>query len=169
MGSNREVVSLLRGAFMKQDVVCRLGQEGDTDALIQCNVSMARETEGKELPIEIISSGVRNLLKNPHLGFYVVAENQGEIRGSLMVTTEWSDWRSGFFWWIQSVYVRPEFRRQGIYRRLYEYVKGRIVHETNVCGLRLYVERKNTVAQSTYKALGMLETPYKIYEELVQR
>jgi ribosomal protein S18 acetylase RimI-like enzyme len=138
---------------------------------------MARETEGKELPIETISSGVRNLLKNPHLGFYVVAENQGEMvaenqgemRGSLMVTTEWSDWRSGFFWWIQSVYVRPEFRHQGIYRRLYEYVKGRIVHETNVCGLRLYVERENTVAQSTYKALGMLETPYRIYEELVQR
>ena len=150
---------------MTRKVFCRPAQEGDADTLIQFAMAMARETEQRELSAETISQGVKSLLKNPRYGFYVVAESQSEIAGSLMVTTEWSDWRNGLFWWIQSVYVKPAYRRQGIYRSLYKYIKQRVTREGNVCGLRLYVERKNTVAQSTYQSLGMTETPYKVYEE----
>ena len=83
-----------------------------------------------------------------------------------MVTTEWSDWRNGLFWWIQSVYVRSQYRRQGIYRQLYAFVKHRAAADGNVCGFRLYVEKNNLTAQKTYEALGMKQTNYKLYEEL---
>ncbi|HKA39395.1 MAG TPA: GNAT family N-acetyltransferase, partial [Burkholderiales bacterium] len=102
----------------------------------------------------------------PELGFYVVAQRNGDIVGSLMVTTEWSDWRNGSFWWIQSVYVLPQARRQGIYRRLHEFVKAEAGRKGDVCGFRLYVERGNVPAQNTYASLGMVETEYKLYEEL---
>lgn len=82
-----------------------------------------------------------------------------------MITKEWSDWRNGLFWWIQSVYVKPEYRRQGIYRRMYRFVKDLAENHPEVCGCRLYVEKENTVAQSTYSALGMTETHYKLFEE----
>ncbi|MBW4632688.1 MAG: GNAT family N-acetyltransferase [Iphinoe sp. HA4291-MV1] len=130
---------------------------------------MARETEDKDLSLEIVTAGVETLLKNSDFGFYVVAENNDKVAASLMVTTEWSDWRNGRFWWIQSVYVHPKFRRQGIYRKLYEFVKEKARNEQNelrICGFRLYVDHQNTVAQKTYKALGMKDTGYMIYEEL---
>jgi ribosomal protein S18 acetylase RimI-like enzyme len=139
---------------------------GDAPVLVEFNRAMARETEDRDLIPEVISAGVETLLKNPNLGFYVVAENNGNVVGSLMVTLEWSDWRNGAFWWIQSVYVRPDCRRQGIYRRLYQYVRSLAERDPKVCGFRLYVERGNTAAQKTYKALGMDETHYKLFEEL---
>ena len=96
---------------------------------------------------------------------YLVAEQGDEIVGSLMVTTEWSDWRNGFFWWVQSVYVRPEFRRQGVYRALYTEVRIHAKAQPDVCGIRLYVENENEGAQKTYEALGMKKTGYRLYEE----
>ena len=81
-----------------------------------------------------------------------------------MITMEWSDWRDGTFWWIQSVYVEPSCRRSGVFRRLYAFVKSRAESEPDVCGLRLYVEHENITAQKTYQSLGMQITPYKIYE-----
>ncbi|MDZ7260769.1 MAG: GNAT family N-acetyltransferase [candidate division KSB1 bacterium] len=153
---------------MRQDISIRIGKERDMETLIRFNIEIARETEARELPLDVVSAGVRALLSNPQYGFYVVAEKDDVVVGSLMVTTEWSDWRNGVFWWIQSVYVRPEFRRQGIYRKLYEYVKARAIEQSNVCGFRLYVERENVVAQKAYQALGMKETRYKMYEELLQ-
>ena len=151
---------------MTNTISIRYGKEQDKDALIQFNQAMALETESKELPLEIISAGVQHMLMNRQLGFYVVAEKDGVIAGCLMVTTEWSDWRNGLFWWIQSVYVKPEFRRCGIYRNLYDFVKTRAKKEENVCGFRLYVERENLIAQKTYETLGMEETVYKMYEDL---
>jgi ribosomal protein S18 acetylase RimI-like enzyme len=117
---------------------------------------------------------VENLLRDERYGFYVVAEycasaDSREVAGSLMVTYEWSDWRNGVFWWIQSVYVKPEFRRQGVYRRLYEFIKQRAAQESNVCGFRLYVEKENRIAQATYERLGMTETYYKMFEELCRK
>ena len=85
-----------------------------------------------------------------------------------MITTEWSDWRNGLFWWVQSVYVRPSYRRQGLYRELYARVKELAEQEPSVCGYRLYVERGNEAAQKAYESLGMHETEYKMYEELRQ-
>jgi ribosomal protein S18 acetylase RimI-like enzyme len=149
---------------MSKTMIRRAGP-ADANVLIEFNRSMARETEGKELHEATISAGVRALLENPSLGFYVVAEIDGEISGSLMITTEWSDWRNGDFWWIQSVYVRPDYRRTGIYRALYDFVKHDAAEALHVCGFRLYVERDNQIAQKTYKSLGMHETNYRLFEE----
>jgi ribosomal protein S18 acetylase RimI-like enzyme len=139
---------------------------GDAAALIQFNAAMALETERKVLLPEVISKGVHHLLGHPALGFYVIAECGSEVAGSLMVTNEWSDWRNGNFWWIQSVYVRPEFRRRGVYRELYRWLHARAVRDPSICGFRLYVERDNVRAQSTYRTSGMDETRYIVFEEL---
>ena len=138
----------------------------DAKALSQFNQHMALETEGIVLIPEIIDAGVNTMIENPQMGFYLVAEEDAKIAAALMVTTEWSDWRNGLFWWIQSVYVLPEFRRRGLYRQLYEKVKKMAEEDKQVCGFRLYVEHENTVAQKTYQSLGMEETHYKLYEEL---
>ncbi|MBP5975607.1 GNAT family N-acetyltransferase [Brasilonema sp. CT11] len=155
--------------MVENKYLIRLAKPDDLDVLVEFNQAMARETEDKDLSIDILTAGVQTLLKNPILGFYVVAENKDKVTGSLMVTTEWSDWRNGIFWWIQSVYVHPDFRRQGIYRQLYEFVKEKARNQQNelkICGFRLYVEHQNTVAQKTYEALGMKDTGYMIFEEL---
>jgi ribosomal protein S18 acetylase RimI-like enzyme len=143
----------------------RLATPADAGVLIEFNAAMALETEGKELLTDVIGAGVRSLLGNPAAGFYVVAE-QDSVLGSLMITKEWSDWRNGTFWWIQSVYVRPEFRRQGVYRSLYRHVQEIAAKDPAVCGFRLYVERENSHAQATYRSLGMKETHYKVFEDL---
>jgi ribosomal protein S18 acetylase RimI-like enzyme len=145
--------------------VIRLARPGDEAALVAFNRAMALETEGLELDPEVLGRGVRRLLASPELGFYVVVELDGAVGAGLMVTTEWSDWRDATFWWIQSVYVRPELRRWGLYRRLYAFVRERAREAGNVCGFRLYVERENAVAQRTYEALGMRETRYRMYEQ----
>lgn len=130
---------------------------------------MAKETEGKDLTVSVLSAGVQWLLQNPEHGFYFVAEIGGEPAGCLMVTSEWSDWRNGLFWWIQSVYVKPQHRRKGIYRSLYKHVKQLARERGDVCGFRLYVEKENLNAQKTYQSLGMRETPYRMFEEPLQR
>ncbi len=146
-------------------IAIRLSTTEDIDALVEFNLRMALETEGKELNREILAGGVSALFAREGLGFYVVAEHpvQGVV-AALMVTYEWSDWRNGCFWWIQSVYVRPEFRRRGLYRLLYEFVRKLAEGRGGVCGFRLYVEKDNEAARQTYVALGMGETYYRMYE-----
>jgi ribosomal protein S18 acetylase RimI-like enzyme len=143
----------------------RLATPADAGVLIEFNAAMALETEGKELLADVIGAGVRSLLGNPAAGFYLLAEQDSAV-GSLMITKEWSDWRNGTFWWIQSVYVRPEFRRQGVYKSLYRHVQELASKDPAVCGFRLYVERENERAQATYSALGMKQTHYLVFEEL---
>ena len=152
---------------MKKDIRIRRATPEDADHIIQFNRAMAKETEDRELAPEIISAGVKRLLNQPQYGFYLLAEVDQQVVGSLMITYEWSDWRDGLFWWVQSVYIKPEFRRQGIYRSLYSYVKLLAEKDGNVCGFRLYVEKENHIAHKTYHSLGMKETCYKMYEELV--
>lgn len=151
---------------MNPHLFIRESRESDAGALVRFNMAMAEETEGKTLDQEVVSAGVRNLLNDPARGFYLVAESAGEVVGSLMVTVEWSDWRNGFFWWIQSVYIRPEWRRRGVYHRLHEWVRSKAATADNVCGLRLYVDRDNRLAQDVYGRLGMTETSYQVFEEL---
>ena len=143
----------------------RTGQEKDIDTLVKFNIAMAWETEQKQLSSPIVTQGVQMLFKNPHYGFYIVAEIADEVVGCCMVTYEWSDWRCGLFWWIQSVYVEREFRRQGVFSKLYEFLKDKASREPNVCGLRLHVEHSNLVGQDTYAGVGMEEVSYKLYEE----
>jgi ribosomal protein S18 acetylase RimI-like enzyme len=144
----------------------RLATPQDAPVLVEFNAAMALETEQKELLPDVIGAGVHSLLGNPAAGFYLVAEKDDRVVGSLMITKEWSDWRNGTFWWIQSVYVRPELRRQGVYRLLYRHVQELAADDPAVCGFRLYVERENGRAQATYQALGMKETRYLVLEEL---
>ncbi len=149
-------------------MIIRQALSQDTAELVELNINIARETEAVELIPEVIGAGVKTLIENPKMGFYLVVELDNRIQASLMVTNEWSDWRNGMFWWIQSVYVQPNYRRQGLYRELYERVKELAEQDPSVCGFRLYVERENTRAQKTYQSLGMRETVYKMYEELQQ-
>ena len=146
----------------------RKGEIADAERIARFNQNMAMETENIELIPEVILAGVKTMLSNPNLGFYLVAQNNDDIVASLMVTTEWSDWRNGQFWWIQSVYVESDWRRQGLYTRLYDSVKEMAEADSGVCGYRLYVEKENTRAQATYDKAGMKETHYKMYEELVE-
>jgi GNAT superfamily N-acetyltransferase len=148
---------------MSSDYSIREAQITDEDALVQFNWNLAKETEDKVLDRAVLQAGVHGILSEPQRGFYVVAEHAGQVVGATMVTKEWSDWRNGDFWWIQSVYVVKEHRRQGIFRRLFESVKQKSQVE-QVCGFRLYVERDNHTAQQTYRELGMHETEYKMFE-----
>lgn len=148
------------------ELVIRKAQPRDADAIAAFNSAMALETEGRALLGERIGAGVRRLLADASLGFYAVAEHEGEVVGCLMVTNEWSDWRDGLFWWIQSVYVAPPWRRRGVYRRLYQFVRELAAADPGICGFRLYVEKENAAAQRTYEALGMTRTDYLVYEEL---
>ena len=144
----------------------RLATEADAHAIAEFNRAMALETEGKELLPEVIGAGVRALLSQPACGFYVVAEEERRLIGGLMITKEWSDWRNGELWWIQSLYVEPAFRRRGVFRQLYAHVQALAAREPRVCGFRLYVERENAAAQAVYRAIGMHETRYRVYEAL---
>ncbi|QYJ83153.1 GNAT family N-acetyltransferase [Shewanella aegiceratis] len=143
----------------------RKGQQSDLTALVQFNQAMANETEGLSLDQQTLTLGVQTLLENPARGFYLVAEEAGEILGSLMVTFEWSDWRAKDYYWIQSVYIRPQNRRQGIYGKLYEAVKQIAEDNGGAASFRLYVEQENHKAQQTYEALGMKQSYYLMYEE----
>lgn len=151
---------------MNQPLTIRKAERRDADAIARFNSAMALETEGKALLPERINPGVLRLLGDPSLGFYVVAEQAGSVVGCLMITNEWSDWRNGLFWWIQSVYIVPAARRQGVYRALYDFVRDLARADPGICGFRLYVEKENTAAQRTYSSLGMAPTDYLVYEEV---
>ena len=158
MESNRQL--------MNDKVNIRTAVREDVSTLVAFNLRMARETEDKQLDPEVLTSGVDAILGNPEHGFYLVAEVEGILAGALMVTTEWSDWRNGAFWWIQSVYVQPECRQRGVFRALYEEARERAVNSEGVCGCRLYVEKDNTTAQAVYARRGLVETNYKVFEDL---
>lgn len=150
---------------MLQTINIRIANHSDVGSLVKFNQLMAWETEQKKLDQAILFKGVSALVSDKNKGFYLVAERNNEVVGSLMVTTEWSDWRNGVFWWVQSVYIAPDFRRQGIYAELYSQVKVLAEKQQDVCGFRLYVEKENIIAQKTYKSLGMQPTHYLMYEE----
>ena len=145
--------------------VVRDATEADAPKIVEFQLAMAKETEGIELDRETCTRGVAAVFSDATLGRYFVAAQDGVVVGSLMITYEWSDWRNGVFWWIQSVYVRPEFRGKGIYRALHAHVRTMAKAAGGVCGFRLYVEKENAAAQETYRRLGMHETPYVLFEE----
>ncbi|MCD4658100.1 MAG: GNAT family N-acetyltransferase [Planctomycetes bacterium] len=152
---------------MNQSINIRVGMKDDAETLAKFNRNMAIETENKDLNENTVNSGVLTMLENPNFGFYLVAEVNKQVVGSLMITTEWSDWRNSQYWWIQSVYVMPMYRKQGIYKSLYEHVKLIASKRMDVHGFRLYVEKNNRIAQETYRKLGMSETEYFMFEENV--
>jgi GNAT superfamily N-acetyltransferase len=142
----------------------REGRPADVPAIVEFQVAMARETEELDLDREVCARGVQALFDDPSRGRYFLAESGGAVIASLMITYEWSDWRNGNVWWIQSVYVRPESRRQRVYAGLYEHVKRLVGADDSVRGIRLYVDRRNTSAQDVYTKLGMNGEHYQVFE-----
>lgn len=138
----------------------------DAETIIGFQRAMAVEVEDTELPLETITAGVEAELANPDLGPYWLAEIGGEIAGCMQITPEWSDWRNGTIWWIQSVYVRPEFRGRGVFKRLFSHVKRMVADNDAYRGLRLYVDKRNERAQRVYEKLGMDGEHYRMYEWL---
>ena len=147
-------------------VLIRPATSTDIADLTNWNQAMAWETEHKSLDPEVLRRGVAGVLEQPRRGFYLVAEHDGAAVGALLVTFEWSDWRCGDFWWIQSVYVVPAARRGGVFRALYAAVKQRAA-SVGAVGLRLYVETENRRAQQTYAELGMQPCHYLMYETML--
>ncbi|MEM8815828.1 MAG: GNAT family N-acetyltransferase [Pseudomonadota bacterium] len=145
-------------------ITLRAATREDAATIAGFNSAMALETEAKTLDRETITQGVLALLEDEHKGRYWVAESGDALAGQLMLTYEWSDWRNGVIWWIQSVYVHPDFRRQGVFRQLFEHVKRLAEADPAACGIRLYVEKDNRRAQATYAALGMNSDKYLVME-----
>lgn len=157
------------------DISARRAKPADTERIAAFQQAMALETEGKTLDPETLRQGIAAVFQDPRKGFYIVAVASGDasgaddvdaqqVVGSLLITYEWSDWRNATFWWIQSVYVHPDWRRMGVYRRMYAYVTAAASARKDICGIRLYVERANAVAQQTYADLGMRKSHYDLYE-----
>jgi len=136
----------------------------DAPIVVEYNRRLALETEGKTLDLAVLSAGVAAGLGDDEKARYFVAEDEGRIVGQLMLTLEWSDWRNGWVWWIQSVYVHPDARRRGIFRALYEHVHQAASVDPQVVGIRLYMEHENHVAQQTYLSLGMELSSYVVLE-----
>jgi GNAT superfamily N-acetyltransferase len=142
----------------------RRATPADAPIVVEFNYRLAQETEAKTLDRAVLTAGVAAGLADARKALYFVAEEHGDIVGQLMLTTEWSDWRNGWIWWIQSVYVRADWRGKGVFRSLYEHVHRAAVTDGTVVGLRLYVEHANDVAQQTYQKLGMSRTGYLVLE-----
>lgn len=146
----------------------RPARVGDRDVIVEFNLRLALETEAKVLDRRVLTAGVDHALAEPDRLRYWVAEptGGGAIIGQAAITREWSDWRNGWLWWFQSVYVRAEHRGRGVFRALYGQIRDEARAAGDVIGLRLYVENENHRAQETYRALGMSAGGYHVYEEL---
>ena len=146
------------------DVTIRAARSDDAAFLAAGNIAMALESEHKQLDPATVRLGVRAVLDDPAKGRYFVAELDGQVVGQLMITYEWSDWRNGTFWWIQSVFVTPGARRAGVFRTLFRHLEALAKGDRSVCGIRLYVERENVRAQATYRRCGLEDGGYRVME-----
>lgn len=146
----------------------RLAKPEDAARIASFSAAMALETEGRHLDRNRLHDGTIALLNSPDRGFFMVAEleraDDRQLLGQLMITYEWSDWRNGVFWWVQSVYVDRTWRRQGVFRRMHQAVLQEAKARTDVCGVRLYVDKDNPIAHVTYERLGLIRSAYQIYE-----
>jgi GNAT superfamily N-acetyltransferase len=142
----------------------REARSTDAAVIADFNAALALETEHKTLDRTRLEPGVRALLSDPWKGRYFVAELDGRVVGQTMVTYEWSDWRDGMFWWIQSVFVEPAHRKHGVFRAIYKHIEAAARNDATACGLRLYVEDNNLRAKQTYHALGMTRGGYEVLE-----
>jgi ribosomal protein S18 acetylase RimI-like enzyme len=139
-------------------------EENDSQVIAGFQMAMAAETEGMQLDPGTVLRGVGAVFADPSKGFYLVARSGNTTVGSLMITYEWSDWRARTVWWIQSLYVIPEFRRQGIYKQMYNWLLDRVMRDESVGGIRLYVDLTNHNAQKVYESMGMDGNHYRFYE-----
>jgi GNAT superfamily N-acetyltransferase len=141
----------------------RPATSSDEDFLVAANAALAWESEGLRLDEPTLRRGVQAILADPHKGFYTVAEVGGVVVGQTLITFEYSDWRCGFYWWIQSVYVQPASRGAGVFRAIFEHLKAKATADEGVIGLRLYAEHANESAHHVYRRIGMVEEPYNLW------
>lgn len=147
---------------------CRPARPGDLDALVRSTLGNAWETEQLRLDPAVVRRAVQALLADPNKGRAFVVEDGAAVIASLYVTFEWSDWHDAWYWWIQSLYVVPERRGQGVYTRLYEFVQGQARAADNVRSIRLYVEKANENGLRAYRGHGMKEAPYLVFEQTLR-
>ena len=139
------------------EIIVRRAAEKDIEVIAMNVVDMAYESSQEKLAPETVLQGVTSLFKRPELGFYVVAEIDQKVVGSLVIVYEWSDWRNGLHWWIHSVYVQPSFRRKGIYSKMYTFIRNEALGSSEFRSLRLSTDKTNTIARDAYEHLGMKE------------
>lgn len=145
----------------------RLATEKDSTYIIDFQQRLAMETEGVQLNIEKLTEGLKRMFDDPLKGKYYVAETDGQVIGCLMTTYEWSEWRCSTILWIQSVYIVSAFRSKSVFRKMYEHIQGLITPDSDICGIRLYVDKNNTAAQQVYSNPGMNGEHYQLYEWMV--
>ena len=148
------------------DLTITRGKASDIDAIVRFQADMAMESEGTMLDMDRLTLGVSSAINDEQKGIYLVARAEGKAIGSLMLTREWSDWNNQWYWWIQSVYVMPEYRKKGVYKALYATLKD-MARENGVSQIRLYADKSNVSAQHVYKRLGMHESHYLMFEEKI--
>jgi GNAT superfamily N-acetyltransferase len=156
---------MVKGGFENM-VEVREGRLSDSERIVEFEVRMAKETEGLALDKDMGTKGVRGVFEEPSRGIYWVAEEDGKIVGVCLAIPEWSDWRNGTVLWIHSLYVVPEARGRGVFKKLYENLKQQVEQSEGLIGLRLYVDKKNRRAQQVYEKLGMSKDHYELYEWL---
>ncbi len=144
----------------------RSATQNDLPILVEFQMDMAQETEGMVLDRNVLTAGMQAVMTDNSKGQYLVAEIDGAVAGSLLLTYEWSDWRNGTVLWIQSVFVNKKFRGKGVYKTLYAHVKSMVIHSIDLKGIRLYVDKTNTNAQKVYEALGMNGEHYQMFEAM---
>jgi GNAT superfamily N-acetyltransferase len=147
----------------------RPAKSQDISAIADFQVRLAAETENMILSTDIVSTGIQALFNDPGKGVYYVAEVRDKIAGCFLITYEWSDWRNGMVWWLQSVFVSEPFRRQGVFRKMHEYIVDTIRKDPSILGLRLYVDKSNSQAQQVYRLLGMNGDHYTVFEWMKAR
>jgi GNAT superfamily N-acetyltransferase len=154
---------------MRPSIHVRPARQEDVSLMVRWQMAMALETEDKPLDEAVLTRGIQRAFEDAQKGRYFIAEIEGRPAGTLMLTWEWSDWRDGWWWWIQSVFVDETFRRRGVYRALYAHVLAQAEADPEVRGIRLYVEQDNSSARRTYEFLGMQHPAYVMYEKTIQR
>ena len=145
-------------------ITIRKANSGDENIIANFQVRMAKETEQIDLDRDIVNKGVNAVLNSPEKGIYFVAESENKIIASLLITFEWSDWRNGNVYWIHSIYVLPEFRKKGVFKTMYLYLKNIVLKDKNIVGLRLYVDKTNANARKVYETMGMDDGHYLLFE-----
>jgi ribosomal protein S18 acetylase RimI-like enzyme len=154
---------------MNPTIHVRPARQEDVSLMVRWQMAMALETEDKPLDEAVLTRGIQRAFEDAQKGRYFIAEIEGRPAGTLMLTWEWSDWRDGWWWWIQSVFVDEAFRRRGVYRAMYAHVLELAQADPEVRGIRLYVEHENANARRTYEFLGMKESGYVMYEKAISR
>jgi GNAT superfamily N-acetyltransferase len=152
-----------------ENPVIRLAGIEDLDFISASQVNMALETEQMHLDRATVSLGVNAVFSDPQKGFYCIAEMGKERAGCLLITPEWSDWRNAWIWWIQSVYVKPDYRKSGVFSAMYNYIKLLVVQRADVSGIRLYVDNTNSSAREVYTRIGMNGEHYRTFEWIKQK